>query len=181
MSDNCNDELLEMEESFHRMHLSRADNYRVEEGRPGTSLWIRTKDGRTWEYEALTLPDDVILKGMWKLTAFVKSRVVSSRRTDYSHTIDIIPGTEISMEFREDGVSGSAGCNKYSGSLSLDDSTPDVGEITATREWCDDPDGLMKQERRYLDILSRVSLYHIFGDQLSLRTEDHEALLFRTK
>ena len=37
----------------------------------------------------------------------------------------------------------------------------------------------MEQERRYLDILSRVRLYRIFGDRLSLHTDDYEVLLFQ--
>ena len=48
-----------------------------------------------------------------------------------------------------------------------------------TRTWCDDPERLMEQERRYLDVLSRVS--QIYGDRLSLHTEDDEALLFQAE
>ena len=43
------------------------------------------------------------------------------------------------------------------------------------------PDGLMEQERHSLDILSRVSFYRVFGNQMSLHTSDDEALLFRSK
>ncbi|MCY4654389.1 MAG: META domain-containing protein, partial [Dehalococcoidia bacterium] len=179
-TEDCADELLEMEESFYRMHLSRADHYRVEESAADKTLRVRTKDGKTWEYESLTRGASV-LKGLWALTAFVESRVVSARRTDYSHTNDVIPGTEATVEFGSDGVSGFAGCNKYSGFLSLDDSTLDVRVTTATREWCDSPDELMEQERRYLDILSRVSFYRVFGDRMSLHTTEDEALLFRSK
>ena len=34
-AEDCSDELLEMEESFYRMHLSWADHYRVEESASG--------------------------------------------------------------------------------------------------------------------------------------------------
>ena len=39
----------------------------------------------------------------------------------------------------------------------------------------------MEQERRYLNVLSRVSRFQIYGDRLSLHTEDDEALLFQAK
>ena len=180
-AEDCSDELLEMEENFYRMHLSWADHYRVEESAAGKVLRVRTKDGRTWEYESLTPPVGVALRGVWTLTAFVEARVVSARHTDYSHTIDVIPGTEVIVEFSRDGVSGSGGCNMYSGTSSVDDSTLGVRVTTGTGVWCDDPDGLMEQERRYLDILSRVSFYRVFGDQMSLHTSNDEALLFRSK
>ena len=179
--EDCADELLKMEGRFYRTHLSWADHYLAEESPAGKVLWVRTKDGKTWKYESLTPTADGIPKGTWKLTAFVKPRVVSSRRTDYSHVINVIPGIEVSMEFGEESVSGSAGCNKYSGSINVDDSTLALRVTTATRVWCDDHKGLMEQERSYLDTLSRVSFYRVFGDQLSLHTEDREALLFRTK
>ena len=50
-----------------------------------------------------------------------------------------------------------------------------------TRAWCNDPERLMEQERRYLGILSRVSRYQIYGDRLSLQIDDDEALLFQAK
>ncbi len=180
-TEDCSDELLEMEESFYRMRLSWADHYWVEESAAGKVLRVRTKDGRTWEYESLTPPADGALRGVWTLTVFVEPRVVSARRTDYSHTIDVIPGIEITIEFGKDGVSGSGGCNMYSGTASVDDSTLEVRVTMGTGAWCHDADGLMEQERRYLDILSRVSFYRIFGNQMSLHTSNDEALLFRSK
>lgn len=178
--EDCADELLEMEESFFRIHLSRADHYRVEESASGIALWVRTVDGKTWKYESL-FPAGDILEGTWTLTAFVEPRVVDARHTDYSHTIDVIPATEVTMEFGNDGASGSAGCSNYSTPYKVDAPMLEVGAVTATKAWCDTPDGLMDQERRYLDILSRESFYRVFGDQLSLHTEDHQALLFRTE
>ena len=110
-TEDCVDEMLEMEEGFYRMHLSWVDRYRVEESAAGKVLRVRTKEGRTWEYESLTPPADGALRGVWALTAFVEPRIVSARHTDYSHTIDVIPGTEVRVEFSRDGVSGSGGCN----------------------------------------------------------------------
>lgn len=135
-TEDCSDELLEMEESFYRMRLSWADHYRVEESAAGKVLRVRTKDGRTWEYESLTPPADGALRGVWTLTAFVEPRVVSARRTYYSHTIDVIPGTEVTVEFSRDGVSGSGGCNMYRGTSSVDDSTLEVRVTTRTGAWC---------------------------------------------
>ena len=60
------DEMLEMEESFYRMHLSQVDHYRVEESAAGKARRVRTKDGETREYESLTPPTGGVLRGMWR-------------------------------------------------------------------------------------------------------------------
>ena len=93
----------------------------------------------------------------------------------------MIPKTEVTIEFSEEGVSGSAGCNSYGAPLKIEGSTIAIGAATVTRAWCDDPERLMDQERRFLDIMSRVSGFRIYGDRRAFLTEDGDALLFRTE
>ena len=51
-------------------------------------------------------------------------------------------------------------------------------ETNITEMACLDPEGIMGQERHYLDLLAAITGYHIFGDQLWLDTGDGRALVF---
>lgn len=117
------------------MHLSRADHYRVEENASGKVLWVRTKDGKTWEYESLTPPAE-----MWMFTAFVELRVVSARRTEYSHTIDVIPGTEVTVKFGKDRIPALPAAT---GTLGPSAWMIRTLEVRVARAWCDDSASLM--------------------------------------
>lgn len=84
----------------------------------------------------------------------------------------LISGTEITIEFRDDGgLSGSAGCNRYKAVYTLDGDSLSIGPAMTTRKMCATPDGLMEQEARYLESLGAVATYHIESKVLELRTE----------
>ena len=176
----CDEELFELEGRY-TDHLSLSDDYSVEETAGGRLLRIRTRNGKVLLYKPLSPASDRLTERKWSLTTFIEPRETKTGRTQRSHVTDIIPKTEVTIEFREDGVSGSAGCNKYGAPVSIDGEEITVGAATATRAWCDDPSGLMDQERRYLGILSRAKVFRIFGDQLALRTGEGEQLLFQAK
>ena len=166
-------------EPFHPEDLSETADYSVEKSPGSKLLSIRTWEGKTLVYEPLPPIVDGIFAGRWSLTTFIQPHETASGHTRYSRTTDVIPGTEVTIEFRKDGVSGLAGCNTYGAPTRVDGSKVTIGAAMVTRAWCDDPEGLMEQERRYLGILSRVRLYRIFGDRLSLHTDDYEELLFQ--
>ena len=177
---DCAEHLLELEGSY-TDQLAFSDDYSVEEASDGRLLRIRTRNGKVLLYKPLKMPDRQIPKGRWVLTTFIEPREAKTGRTRHSRPTDVIPGTEVTIEFREDGVSGSAGCNRYGALVSIDGQEITVEVATVTRTWCDDPAGLMDQERLYLDIMSRARVYQIFGDRLALQTEESEQLLFQTK
>lgn len=59
----------------------------------------------------------------------------------------VVIGTEITAIFSEDGnMSGSAGCNSYSGSYEATEDTISIGPIANTEMACMDPEGIMEQE-----------------------------------
>ena len=176
----CDEELLELEGSYTDL-LSLSDDYSVEENADGGLLRIRTRNGEVLMYEPLPPALGSISEGIWSLTTFVEPHDTKTGRTRRSRTTDVIPGTEVTVEFREDGVSGSAGCNNYGAPVSVAGEEITVGAATVTRAWCDDPPGLMDQERHYLEILSRAKVYRIFGGQLALQTDEGEQLLFQAK
>jgi heat shock protein HslJ len=49
------------------------------------------------------------------------------------------------------------------------------GAISATEMACEDPPGVMEQERLFLEALSEVATYELQGDLLTLRWEDGAA------
>ena len=176
----CAKLLLELEGS-HTDQLSLSDDYSVEETANGELLRIRTKNGRVLIFEPLPEVSDRTTEGRWLLTTFVEPLETKTGRTRHSRPTDVILGTDVTIEFREDGVSGSAGCNKYGAPINIDGPQMTVGGATVSRAWCDDPAGLMEQERRYLGMLSRVREFRIFGDQLALQTDEGEQLLFQAR
>ena len=176
----CAEQLLEQEGSY-TDQLSLSDDYSVEEIADGRLLRIRTKNGRVLMFEPLPEVTDGITEGRWSLTTFIEPLEVKTGQRRHSRATDVIPETEVTIEFREDGVSGSAGCNKYSAPVNIDGTGVTVGVATVTRAWCNEPPGLMDQERRYLGILTSARVYRIFGDQLALQTDEGEQLLFQAE
>ena len=179
-TESCANELFGVEGRY-TDHFTWADEYSVDESTGESVLRIRTRRGRTLLFEYLPPVVDSIFAGRWSLTTFVEAIEMDSGQTRFSRTTDVIPGTKVTIEFGETGVSGSAGCNSYNAPVEAEDATISVGAASVTRAWCDDPERLMEQERRYLDILSRVTRFRIYGDRMSLHTDDDEALLFQTE
>ena len=79
-----------------------------------------------------------------------------------------LPDTTITAEFSDDGkAGGSASCNNYSTTYTLKGSQINFGEqIAATLMACDDP--IMKQEEKYLNVLSETRTYAVSDDILTL-------------
>ena len=85
----------------------------------------------------------------------------------------ILIGNEITAVFGEDGsLSGSAGCNNYSGTYEVDGEKLSIGPLAATEKFCEQPEGTMDQESEYLAALQTVASWSIDGDLLDLRTSE---------
>ena len=172
----CPSELRKMEKR-HVKDLFWAGDFAVDDGAAGSTLRIRTRRNRTLLYEPLPPTGDGTLFQEWSLLAFVEPRKTGAY-TRYSYTTDVLEGTEITISFEENGASGSAGCSSYSTPLNIEGSTIELVKVSATREECEGPDGLMEQELRYLDVLKYVNRFDIYGDRLAMQTGDDEVLLF---
>jgi heat shock protein HslJ len=80
----------------------------------------------------------------------------------------VVAGTVIDLTLENDTVSGSAGCNTYSGPATYSDGSMTLGpEFAVTFMACDEP--IMEQEQRYLAALSRVVSYELTPDELLLQ------------
>ena len=84
-----------------------------------------------------------------------------------------LPGTSISINFGNGGLSGFAGCNSYNAGYSTtlaagNTNNISVGPMTSTGQFCSE--GIMDQEQAYLASLQSASSYTINGATLTLTT-----------
>jgi len=80
------------------------------------------------------------------------------------------------LRFDDDGrVSGSAGCNRYFGTLSLEGERVSVGPLGSTRMMCAPP--VMDQEQRFLQALEGARRLERRGDALLFFGEGDAATL----
>ena len=80
-----------------------------------------------------------------------------------------------SATFADGKVSGSAGCNQYGGSYTLDGTKLTIGQVVSTQMSCGP--AADKAERDYLATLDRVAAWQTSGDELVLSDADGKELL----
>ena len=84
--------------------------------------------------------------------------------------VGMIAGSEVTLNFGTDGtVSGSAGCNRYTGGYQAENQTLKVGQLATTMMMCASPEGVMEQETKYLTALQNAATYSIDGNMLTIR------------
>ncbi len=99
--------------------------------------------------------------GIWNLISFNNGQEAM---------VSVIIGSEVTARFSEDGVlSGSAGCNRYSGGYEIEGDTITIGNLANTEMFCGSPEGVMEQEMQYLTALQNAAVYHIDGTRLEIR------------
>ena len=88
-----------------------------------------------------------------------------------------VAGTGISAQFSADGkVSGSAGCNRYSGAYTVSgNSITFSSPMATTMMMCDT--AVMEQENAYLKALGEARTYAVKGDQLTLTGANNTSLV----
>lgn len=74
-------------------------------------------------------------------------------------------------------VSGSAGCNRYSATATVDGLRVAFGPAAASKRMCGSPDGVMALEDRFLQAMARVSGAAFDGTRLELRAADGAPLM----
>jgi putative lipoprotein len=90
--------------------------------------------------------------------------------------VDVPQGAQAPTATFVDGtVSGSSGCNRYTGPYTLDGDSLELGPIAATLMACPPPADAI--ERDYLAALERVAVWEVADDELVLHDAEHEELL----
>ncbi len=154
----CPPEVMQQAEAF-RASLSGTRNFRIAgDGR----LQLLSAAGTVL---ASFAPQPEGLAGTsWQVTGFNNGRQA---------VVSVLLGTELTMEFAADGrVSGSAGCNRFTGSYTAEGPALRIGPAAATRRMCVGPEQIMEQEQQFLKALETVATMRMEGDRLELRTAD---------
>ena len=94
-----------------------------------------------------------------------------------------LSGTELTLQLSlSEEASGSAGCNTFNSSATLDGNSITFGPMITTRMICEQPDGIMDQESAYLAALQATAEYVITGNQMEFTDENQNTLVrFVTK
>ena len=90
----------------------------------------------------------------------------------------LIRDTEITVTLSDGQIEGSAGCNTYFASYSLDGSHIELGPVANTEMYCMEPEGVMDQEMDYLVALAMADTYEIYRNTLTVF--DAEGMRFLT-
>ena len=89
----------------------------------------------------------------------------------------VLSGTTITIEFSDDQVSGSAGCNQYWGNYQAEENRLSVSDVFSTEMGCLEPTGILEQETAYLTALSVATSYQITADRLEMFDESGDQVL----
>lgn len=83
--------------------------------------------------------------------------------------VSVVIGTQLTAEFTEGTVTGSAGCNNYNAAYELEgEDGISIGPAAATRKLCPEPEGIMEQEAQFLAALQSAVEYRIDGDRVDM-------------
>jgi heat shock protein HslJ len=108
---------------------------------------------------------------LWNLDSYMNDR---------GELVSVLPATEVTAQFQDGRVGGSAGCNSYFGSYHVNGNTITIGPLSSTLMFCGEPEGLMKQETNYLAALRSATHYEITGSKLEMTNTDGVLILVFT-
>ena len=84
-----------------------------------------------------------------------------------------VTGSELTAIFTADQVSGSAGCNTYSGGYTIEGTTLKIGPLASTMKACAD-EAVNAQEQQFLAALQAATTFDQTGNILTLKAAGGE-------
>jgi len=93
--------------------------------------------------------------------------------------IDLIENHQPTLQFEAGQVSGNASCNHYGGGYQIKGETISFEALYSTEMACLDPEGVMEQERLYLEILSIASSFEMVDGVLTIFADSGQILVYR--
>jgi heat shock protein HslJ len=155
----CADPVLDEQEAAFFAVLDATERYTLHEGT------LTLQDGEGGELAVLAaVLQPAGIAGSWEVTGY---------NNGAEAVVSPLVDTEITAEFAEDGtVSGSSGCNTYTGGYTLEADTVTIGPLASTRMACAEPEGVMDQEQQYLAALESGATWSIRGGILEFRNAD---------
>lgn len=141
-----------------REALTRARSLRYRDG----SLVILDDAGTEL---AVFAPQSQTLEGTaWEVTGYNNGRQA---------VVSVLAGTSLTLDFSADGrVSGSAGCNRFTGAYTTSGREVAISGVAATRRMCMEPARVMEQEDAFLKALPTGVRIRIDGGRLEIRTAE---------
>ena len=132
--------------------LAAVMTYRLQDGR------LVLSDGQD-DLLVLEPTQPATLEGTtWQLTGLNTGTAIAS----------VLDDTQITATFGDGQVAGSAGCNRYFGSVTVQEGKLTVGMLGSTEMYCGEPEGVMDQEIAYLKALQSAAAFEIEGDVLTI-------------
>jgi len=119
------------------------------------------------ESEDKTAPALTLESTLWTLDSYLNSD---------GNLVSILPGSEITAEFIDGQVAGSAGCNRYFSAYERSGNILSFGIIGSTEMFCM-AEGLMEQEMGYLAALSQAASHQIADGVLTISDGEGNTLL----
>ncbi len=148
--------------------LASASSYRID----GDALEILNSDGKV--VLVYKTPGEVSLSGT--------SWIALSYNNGKQAVVSVLADSEITAIFGEDGkLSGSAGCNNYTATYSVDGKSIQISPAATTRMMCQTPEGVMDQEAAYLSAIQAAASYQLQGNSLTLKDADGATLAQYTR
>ena len=86
-----------------------------------------------------------------------------------------------SLQFGAEQVSVNMGCNQYGGSYQISGDELSFDGIYSTEMACLEPDGIMEQERTYLELLSSATGFTLVDGVLTIFAGTNPVLIFETQ
>lgn len=122
---------------------------------------LTLSDAAGAEVATFTVLDQGLAGTSWFATGLLSGDAVSSP----------ILGTELTVVFGADGtVSGSGGCNRFTGGYSVTDGVLQIGPLASTAMACETPAGVMEQEAAFVKALESATSIQRQVTSLTLRT-----------
>jgi heat shock protein HslJ/uncharacterized membrane protein len=87
-----------------------------------------------------------------------------------------LPGTRLTIAFKDGQVSGSGGCNSFRGPFTVDGNALSIGPLATTRKLCS-AEGVMAQEREFIAALQTATTWAIDRGMLDVHRKDGERVL----
>jgi heat shock protein HslJ len=136
--------------------LPKAVSYRA----TATKLTLLDASDRTLLTYAATDGAKAI-QGHWEVTSYDAGTALVSP----------VAGASATAKFDGTQISGTGGCNTFSGPYSVDGDAITVGPLASTLRACADP-AVEQQEQHYLQALALAKTFAVAGDRLDLFRED---------
>lgn len=135
-----------------------------------TSVANPPADGSAFQYELVEVVDQIQVDVM-------TSNELLGTKWDLISYGDQTPvaGSELTINFENDGLGGTAGCNSYFGSYTVDGTNLSISEVGSTMMACME-DGLMEQESQFLMMLQAAASFTLTADQLTIHTSEGDLI-----